>query len=254
MKKQLKSLVFKTIGLNNYLKLLHVGFNFTFRNGLLKSNYIYKYHYFVHNLIKEGDTVLDIGANLGYYTRLFSNLVGDKGHVYAVEPVKPFYKIIQWALGNKQNCTLYNVALGTTEEKIQLSIPKEYGYLRTGLPQVDKNPSPENSYIFDADMVMGSKLFAPIPKIDYIKCDIEGYEEYVLPEIKSIIDQHKPTIQIESWGDHLTVVMNLMNELGYDRYVLHNGKLYNNPPKDASHGDYIFIHSSKKEKHAAYLA
>ena len=37
--------------------------------------------------IKKGHTVLDIGANQGYYTSLFSILTGNKGQVHAFEPV-----------------------------------------------------------------------------------------------------------------------------------------------------------------------
>ena len=41
--------------------------------------------FFARNL-KPGMTVVDVGANFGYYTLLFGALVGEKGHVYAIEP------------------------------------------------------------------------------------------------------------------------------------------------------------------------
>jgi hypothetical protein len=37
--------------------------------------------------VKPGDTVADFNASAGYFTRLFSDVVGSRGHVYAIEPV-----------------------------------------------------------------------------------------------------------------------------------------------------------------------
>lgn len=45
-------------------------------------------------LIKEGDTVLDVGANIGYYSVMFSKLVGETGKVFAFEPTKFFGTVL----------------------------------------------------------------------------------------------------------------------------------------------------------------
>ena len=37
-------------------------------------------------IIKKGDTVVDLGANIGYYTLILAQLVGKSGHVHAFEP------------------------------------------------------------------------------------------------------------------------------------------------------------------------
>ena len=42
-------------------------------------------------LVREGDVVFDIGANLGHFTLLFSDLVGRRGEVHAFEPVPPTF-------------------------------------------------------------------------------------------------------------------------------------------------------------------
>ena len=48
----------------------------------------------VKRYIKTGDAVIDIGANLGYYTYIFSGLVGKEGTVYAIEPIKDFHNLL----------------------------------------------------------------------------------------------------------------------------------------------------------------
>lgn len=72
----IKRLLFLFFGLETYLKVLHNSFYFLFDLKLLKYNSTFKYHYFVRNLIEKDDYVLDLGANLGYFAKNFSRLVG----------------------------------------------------------------------------------------------------------------------------------------------------------------------------------
>jgi len=49
----------------------------------------------IKNKIKEGDIVLNIGANIGYYTLLIARLVGSNGKVFAFEPDLNNFKILK---------------------------------------------------------------------------------------------------------------------------------------------------------------
>jgi FkbM family methyltransferase len=49
---------------------------------------------FMSHYLKDGDVVLDLGANLGYNSVLASHLVGNSGHVYSFEPVDKTYRLL----------------------------------------------------------------------------------------------------------------------------------------------------------------
>ena len=248
MKKFLKRSLYRAIGQENYLSCLHKGFYFAYGLGLLKNNPAYHFNYLVRHLIDKGDAVLDLGANLGYFAKAFSDLVGNEGEVICVEPIRPFFRVLKKSLGNRRNVTLYNYALGTENKMIKMVVPKMDGYLRTGLAHVpsSEEPETEEQYEFTVEMVRGSELLKSVARLDYIKCDIEGYEEVVFPEIRAVIEKHRPMIQVETWGKHRDVVFQLMDELGYVRYGLVDNVLTKQIDLSTYGLDYIFVHGDKE--------
>ena len=251
MKKKIKAYLFRLLGEESYLKLLNRGFFFLYNTGLLKSNEGYKYHYYVKQLIKKGDTVVDIGANLGYFTKLYSKWVGDNGKVIAIEPVPLYNKIIKWSCNGRKNITLYPYALGKEDKKVHLVTPDHFGYLRTGLPHIydEKNNKAlsEYEFSFEADMKKANELFESFDKIDFLKCDIEGYEEVVIPEILPVLKKFKPIIQIETWGTHKPIVEAALNSAGFEKYYLAGSALKKAVAgEEDPAGDLIFIHKEKQ--------
>ncbi len=123
----MKKILFKVLDLKSYLRVLHMSFHFMYAIGALKRDHTYRYHYFDAKVIKEGDHVMDFGANLGYYTKLFAKWVGKTGAVYAVEPVPEFVDTIKDGTKEYHNVTIYNFALGREERNLTLSTPGRYG-------------------------------------------------------------------------------------------------------------------------------
>jgi len=186
----LRRLLYSTLGLKGYLTFVRSSFFLAYKNGLLRNKPEYKWHYFVPNLIRQGDTVIDIGANLGYFSDIFCKLTGKTGKVYSVEPVQPFREQLQQQLKHATNSEILGTALGAENiDEIVLGIPEEVrqlGYLRTGLPSIlhGGNDKPDGVHTFGAPLKKGSELFGSLDKIDYIKCDIEGYETIVFDDMK----------------------------------------------------------------------
>jgi FkbM family methyltransferase len=247
----IKKILYKLLSQKTYLKLLNSSFLLMYKTGALKNQQAYRYHYFAKKLIQKGDTVFDIGANLGYYSNLFIQWIGSAGKLYSVEPVKPFQEILHWKLDKYPNVTIFPYALGLEEKNITLVIPAGHKYLKTGLPhvldEIDKDGTDQYEHRFDAEMKKASGLFAGAGKVDFIKCDIEGYEEFVLPEMRSILENYKPIVQVETWGTHKAVVDELFSSLGYNKYQLSGEKLLlTELIKTPDADDYIFIHPANE--------
>lgn len=251
MKSSIQKIIFRSLSIENYLRLLQRSFFVMYKRGLLKNKKEYEYHYFIKNLICEGDTVIDIGANLGYYSILMSSWVGKSGSIYSVEPIALYNKIFNEKARKRKNIVLYPYALGTEEKDVTLVCSPNVGYLRTGLPHVYDSRKDgdiqKQEFTFDAKMKVPSKLFSSIDKLDYIKCDIEGFEHVVLSNMEGIINKFRPIVQVEVWGENEEPIKGLFEKLGYTPYKLYNGRLTSDEEllKNLS-GDYLFIHVQSK--------
>ena len=153
--------------------------------------------------------------------------------------------------GHHANVTLLNFALGTEEKDVELVVPGEQEYLRTGLAHIKEiGESEASNFTFQAHMKRASELFKGIEKIDFIKIDIEGYEIVVLPEMKSILEKHRPIIQAETYGEQRALIHELLKTMGYEPFELENGKLIpSEETLDTTYGDMIYFTPEHKAKY-----
>ena len=93
-------------------------YNFTYTR-FKNKNDLYEIE-LLQQLIKPGDHVLDIGANIGFYAKIISNLVGEKGKVYCFEPDKTNYNYLVKNTKGISNITLFNLAVSDKEEVIKV--------------------------------------------------------------------------------------------------------------------------------------
>jgi len=240
----IKKILYSNLSCDNYLRVLQRSYFLLYRLGILKFNPKFTYHYYVKNLINKGDTVIDTGSNLGYFSILFARWVGNEGKVYSVEPVSIYNKIFEEQARKYRNIILFPYALGNEEKDVELVSVVTSGYLRTGLSHVynvEKDDA-NKTYGFrvHAQMKIASKLFADIPKINYIKIDIEGDEYAVLSDMRELIQKHKPIIQVEM-NDHR--VTDLLHQLGYNAYKVASKKLVKIETEEVLEGDCIFLNN-----------
>ncbi|MEO7312395.1 MAG: FkbM family methyltransferase [Chitinophagaceae bacterium] len=218
--KSIKSLLNKLLGQKHYLRLTSTLFFHYFNKGWLRDNPSYYSHYFVHNLIQQGDTVIDIGGNLGYFTKIFSRLVGKTGRVYTVEPIELYRQVLEKNIANLGNVTVLPYALGEDDGTILMGNPSSDKH-RHGLMRVLKKD--ETQFLpagdkYEVEMKHPLHLFETLGKIDYIKCDIEGYEIPVIPLMEPLIAKQLPLMQIETEGENKFTILEMMWKLGYKSY------------------------------------
>jgi FkbM family methyltransferase len=152
--------------------------------------------YFLKN-IKPGDTVIDIGANLGYFTVLAGYLVGSNGKVIAYEAVK-------------ENCDLIqeNISINGINNRVEIRNRAVYSQNKTisffetemfkGNSSIKKHG--ENYFVFfgnehiKENMVPAECLdnyVEELPFIKIIKIDIEGGEYHALLGMQKLIENNK---------------------------------------------------------------
>ncbi|WP_295936203.1 FkbM family methyltransferase [uncultured Alistipes sp.] len=239
MKAFIHKILYKNLSLEGYLRAVSRMFFLWQRLGIGRYAPATEYVYHLPKLVRAGDTAIDIGANLGYYSRTLSRLTGPDGKVYAVEPVPPILDVLCHNLHRCGNVGILPYALGT--ENMQITMANDSasrtGYFGTGQNFVNDGGA-SDGVEFTAQMRRGSELFAGLERLDFIKCDIEGYEMIVMNEIRPLLERFRPTVLIETGGENRAQIVALFTELGYNGFTLDRGREV--PLTETSTKDIIF--------------
>jgi FkbM family methyltransferase len=251
--KIIRKLLVKSLGIKAYLYLVSKLYITLINLGFFKDKYAELY--FTQQLVKEGDVVLDVGANLGYYSYFLAKKIEKKGQLYAVEPIPIFADIWKKNMSKYKDhhIKLFNCALGNEfKEKVKMSIPIVDGVVRHGLTKVEGQGEEEwgTAMEFEVPMYVGDELLSNenLPKLNFIKCDVEGYEQFVIPSLKQTISKFKPLIQIELNGnENRQNVADFLFNLKYDVYILADNRLKIIEPQDIHqyNQDFYFINREK---------
>lgn len=244
MEKKLRSLLLKSLGTESYLGLVSSAYIRLISAGFLKDKY--PELFYLKELVKPGFVCVDIGANVGYYSVFLSQHAGTEGRVYAIEPVPMFGNVFlrnteKFALNN---ITLYRCALGSERKEVTLGTPMIDGVFRHGLTKIIENNQEENAQTYSAQMEIADQLFEPLNKIDFLKCDVEGYEVILFPQMLRTLERCKPLIQIEiSSEENRNKLMTLLQPLSYKVYKLQQNALVEMNTNEAlqyENGDFYF--------------
>jgi FkbM family methyltransferase len=139
--------------------------------------------------LREGMTAIDVGANIGYLTLFFCHRVGAQGQVFAFEPEPDNFRELVRSIEHNHIkwCTPLNLAVGASDGPASLTFGLN-GYIRP-----DRAGEP-NCCMVSLDSFAAQRA---IPRIDFVKIDVEGFEADVLLGMSKILERHRPIIYVE---------------------------------------------------------
>jgi FkbM family methyltransferase len=152
---------------------------------------------FLQYLLKLGDSFIDCGANVGYFSILAAGLVGKQGKVISIEANPITYKLLERNLQANQFGTPVHCALTSEAGDIELFMPIEgdvFSSLRKG--GLVKGSSARSFKVYGCTLDEVVKRYA-LSKVDVVKLDIEGAELDVLRSAPYLLSTLRPIIVLE---------------------------------------------------------
>lgn len=181
---------------------------------------------FFQSVIESGHVVVDVGANQGVFTLLFSRLVGDSGRVVALEPDPSLFAALDQncRVNVAHNVTRLNVAAGDTPGQGILHCSR---FNRGDNRMTDslRGPAVPVEIVTLDDVV-------PESRVDMIKIDVQGFELNVVRGMQAILDR-SPAIRVlfEFWptglrhaGSPPGALLDFFTTRGFALFVLSGSK------------------------------
>lgn len=177
------------------------------------SDYAYKYSYFfgeyepaitqqIRKHVKPGMTAFDLGANLGWYTTMIAELVGDSGFVHGFEPTPRTFSRLKQNIelnGLNQRVRINQLALGDSEGPVSMS-------LEDGMPDGHAAVSNESDGYQVEQITLDRYLSEQkIESVDFLKVDIEGSELGMFKGAERLFNQEKLPIMVVEMALDTTV-------------------------------------------------
>jgi len=204
-------------------------------------------------LIPHDAVVFDVGAHAGQYTKLFARLA-KRGRVYAIEPQSYARRILRTAirLNRVRNVEILPLALGAAPGNATLTIPVKasgsygFGLAHLGPDMREGSAETETVEVTTLD-VLTMKL--GLTRLDFIKADIEGWEQAMIEGGCATLARFKPALLLELNEEYMrrangsvAAVWRILTDLGYRATGGEPGGRALDRPRD---GDILFLPPKK---------
>ncbi len=229
----------KILGFRKYLYVFAI-----FKIKTLHSDKNEKDFFHFLSLLKDGNgDILDIGANIGIMTYHLS-VAFPSTKIHSFEPMPDNLEVLKKIVSNYKlnNVVIHPVALGETEGVLKMILPHNGKTKMQGLSHV-KHDSIKDWNEGDEFEVESKKLddIFNTEKIQGIKIDVENFEYFAFKGGLDIISKNKPVIYAELWDNENRVkCFELLSELGYKTYVVHEKTLREYNSKQHQAQNFIF--------------
>lgn len=150
----------------------------------------------IRTVLRPGQTAVDVGANLGYFTAVLAQCVGPAGRVWSFEPVPETYELLTLckSLNGYAHVTPMGVALGTANGSIEITYDRRHSGIATMHPDQVAGET-QRVQLRSLDTLIASGEVGRRP--DLLKVDVEGHELDVLRGARQTIAEATPTIVFE---------------------------------------------------------
>ena len=191
----IKIIIFRFIAFGNFQRYLSI------KKKLLTLAVILKFYEpqsisLLKLFVCKGDYVIDGGANLGAYTETLAKLVGVDGNVIAVEPLKLLIPQLLKVNKKYRQVKVVNKALSNEANTLVIRIPMIGKNLpEPALASLNELKDPKIEQIVET--ITLDSLSKDIPKISFVKLDLEGFELRALQSASELLRSHRPIIQFE---------------------------------------------------------
>lgn len=137
---------------------------------------------FFGSYLRQGDAVIDIGANVGTSSLSAAHLVGDKGKILAFEPHPVIFNYLTQniALNGFSNIHPYNLALG--DKRGTVSFSSQHGDAQNRVRE-------DGKLSISVDRLDHILENTPLAQVDLLKIDVEGYELFIFKGATSILSR-----------------------------------------------------------------
>jgi FkbM family methyltransferase len=207
--------------------------------------------------IKENDVVIDIGANIGYYTLIFAKLVGKNGKVIAFEPDPSNFKLLKKNIQTNgyKNVVLVQKAVSTKNDVLKLFLcdfnysmhriyDSKYGEESVDIESVNLDDYLEKNNLFD--------------KVNFVKMDIEGSEISALGGMEKLLNRNSPLTLLTEFapgaivdsGNDPTDLPKLLTNCGFKLYDV---KSDDEIIEKTSFDELMSTYAAKKRNHTNLL-
>jgi FkbM family methyltransferase len=191
----------------------------------------------MQSALGKGQVFVDVGANVGYFTLLGAQLVGQGGLVVAVEAHPQLAALLQRNVvinGVYGYVTCHQKAAWSENTELQFNIRENFaGNSSAGtIAAADMDRLGDTERPVTVPAVVLDDLLANLPRVDVIKVDVEGAEVHVFQGLRRTIAANPQVIvmfewaqaQIESVGDTPGQLIDLMDQFGFKLRLLETGE------------------------------
>ncbi|MBA7507590.1 hypothetical protein ES706_06310 [subsurface metagenome] len=173
--------------------------------------------------IQKGNVVLDIGANIGYFTLIFAQLVGERGKVFAFEPEPDNFALLQKNMeaNGYQNVILVKKAVSNKARKVKLYLSED----NKGDHRI--YDSHDGRKFVEVEVITLDEYFKDYDlKVDFIKMDIQGAEGGALEGCSLLIERNRNVkiitefwpIGLKRFGTKPEEFLMLLTKRGFELY------------------------------------